>query len=397
MGDNIMDNDNKVKVESLDDTPKVTPPVENHIPKVTLPPNANHVPKVTLPPNVKYVPKVTLPQNEEHVPKVVLPPNMSNVPKVTLPQNEEHVPKVVLPEKTKEPSNQTDSQDRNIEVDDSIKSKDTTENPSDNKKKINNSVIIISVAVIAVVALVFAYSKGMIFSNKEKEPATSVKDDKPSKPEVNKVAVDVNSVEVVSMFSKFKISNNCLYNPDLLNNDNLTRLRLAYENIDVKDFINVPCSNSSCNMNPEYCGESMTQEMQVAFDSNNIDKFREAERKNTTKAVTASVLEAKYKELFGSDSVVIHESFGIGGSLPSTCRLMKYESDTVTYYLYNSGECSNICSPDIFEEIKEAYKIDENLFIVSTYNGDHTRYDLTYEFRVDPETQMFVFKSVTKH
>lgn len=362
-----MNNNNKIKVESLDDSLNTPAPSEGlHVPRVHLPQNENNIPKVNVTPIVEATAKVTLPSSSN----------------------------VVLPTKTPEPSSYNVSQETNENKNNFSKSTGNESKSLDfnNKKKVRKFIIIGFVFLFIIFIFLLAYSNGLIFSSKEKNSDV----DKSNEPGINKIPVDINSVEVVSMFSKFKISNNCLYNTELLNSDNLVRLRIAYENIDVKYFINASCSNTSCNMNPEHCGESITQEMKNALKKHDLERYRVEERKNITKTISAKILEDKYKELFGSDSNVVHESFGIGGNLSPSCRLMKYESDTSTYYYYNSDECNNNCSVDVHEKIIESYKIDDNLFVVSSYNSGNTRYNVIYEFRVDPKTQMYVFKNATK-
>ncbi len=207
--------------------------------------------------------------------------------------------------------------------------------------------------------------------------------------------VDINSDLVQNLYSIFRFDRSCYMTADDLNNNNLVKLRLAYENIAKLDMEPIECSKLELS-DLGYCGIEMNYLMEEAYMANDMVKFKEYEQLNYTDSLRETLMTAKVHELFGSDTIVKHESFGTGHIVDANCNFMKYDA---TNHLYAQFSCEGggICSGRS-QELISASKEKDKLYIVTklSYPSDNTTTTVTYTFKTDSINNNYVFENVVE-
>lgn len=205
--------------------------------------------------------------------------------------------------------------------------------------------------------------------------------------------VDIHDDLIQNLYSIFKIDGRCHMNIESLNNSNLIKLRVAYENISKQNITSVECSKLELSESA-YCG-SMNGLMREAYNNGDLKKFKEYEQQNYTNSIPVALIESKVHELFGSDYNVYHESFGTAQSVAPSCYFMKYDQSNNLYAQFNC-EGGGACAPDS-QELVEASKKGEELYIVTKLtdpNGVQTK--ATYTFKKDQKNGNYVFVKIVK-
>ena len=218
------------------------------------------------------------------------------------------------------------------------------------------------------------YDKVLTKDNVSKEVNT--------KKEENK-ELDINSDLVQNLFNTFKFGNTCSrLNIDDFNNNNLFKLRMAYDNIAeyAKTYVN--CSELELKDDNSYCGShnSETPEAEDALVKGDEKKFLEIIKQGSTETIDSKILEAKVHELFGSDYEYKPESFGMGISIEPSCFKMKYVKEK-NLYVYYKCEGGGTCATG------------EQKLVSATKKGD--KLNLTTEYK-DPDKDVTTIKYVFK-
>lgn len=267
---------------------------------------------------------------------------------------------------------------------------------SKNGKGNNSFIVIIVLLVIALIGLIvyICYDKGLILKNNRNIKVTDVKNENTTK-EQN---IDINNAMVQELYNIFKLStdsDSCYMSVDSLNNSNLVKLRIAYNNISDSLYNNVNCGELEL-YEGGICGSmEHNSEMLKAYGNNDMVKFRELEKQNYTDSISAEVMERKLKLLFGSDFSVKHESFGYGHLVEPSCYVMKYDENKKLYARFmceGGGTCGGVS-----QELLSATKKDNKLYIntkVTEY--DNQEYDVKYTFKKDTINENYVFEKVEK-
>lgn len=261
---------------------------------------------------------------------------------------------------------------------------------NNSNKKGKGLIIVIILLVLIILGLVgyICYDKGIIL--KPKQVATTNKVN-------NKEELDINSGLVTNLFNIFRLDNlgyKGVYE-DTINNSNLAKLRIAYENIAIKDLNRYfPCSDLEFLNETAYCGE-MNNEMSEAYKNQDMQKFEEAEKENFSESISADIMEAKIRELFGSDYQIKHESFGtLYCSTEPSCDYMKYDQKN-NAYVHFYGECGCAGGAEK-EKLISAYKKDNQLVINAEIiePNDASKSKVTYTFKKDAINDNYVFEKV---
>ncbi len=271
------------------------------------------------------------------------------------------------------------------------------------KNKIRSLIIALIIAIAIIVCLViYLYYDKVITSNDSKNNLETAEKNTVNKEE----SIDINSDLVQKLFSIFRLDYyNGVISVDSLNNSNLAKLRLAYDNIPEKDYGIIDCSELDLTSDSSYCGET-TSDMDNAHEENNEELFKKYEAENKTDSIDTSIIERKIRELFGSNYKVKNESFGIS-SLEPSCHYMKYDSNKkvyATFHCIGGGTTSN----DMTQELVSASRINNELRIktvlqtqsyqmceeANCINEKTTTTNLTYIFTKDSKNGNYVFEKV---
>ena len=264
--------------------------------------------------------------------------------------------------------------------------------------KKNNSrglvlIVVVLIIIVIVMGAYIAYDKGLIFtSNKIKESENNLKEENTNDKEET---IDIDDDLVQNLYSIFRFDKSCYMSTEGLNNNNLIKLRIAYDNISKQNIDYIECSKLELS-DSAYCGESMTGLMIDAYNKNDLVKFKEYEKQNYTEFISSKLIEVKVHELFGSDDKIKHESFGIDHVVEPNCNLMKYDSTNDIYARF-SCEGGGTCG-DSSQELVSAYKKNDELYIITNIidpnNGNKTK--VTYTFKKDKKNSKYVFKKVSE-
>lgn len=226
---------------------------------------------------------------------------------------------------------------------------------------------------------------------------TLKEDNKNIRENVKQEELDINNDLIQRLFSIFRIDQTCYMSVDNLNNNNLVKLRLAYNNLGESDFSSISCSKVGIEIGQSsYCGARyMDSEMSNAYGSGDMNKFKEALKNNSTKSIDANILRRKVRELFGSDFKVKDEDFGTGHVVEPSCYLMHYDKEKDLYAEY-SCEGGGTCGGGIKQTVKKAIKTGDKLEIVTDLfnEGDNKSTIVTYYFKFDKENYNYVFDKV---
>lgn len=254
-------------------------------------------------------------------------------------------------------------------------------------------IIALVVAVIIILGLIgyICYDKGIILKQnlKEDNKVEDISDHSKDEEQV----VDIHSDLIQNLYSIFRLDKSCYMGIDELNNSNLVKLRVAYENISKQNITSVECSKLELSESA-YCG-SMNGLMSEAYSNGDMKKFKEYEQQNYTDSISAYLIESKVHQLFGSDYNVYHESFGTGIAVNPSCYFMKYDKDNNLYAQFNC-EGGGTCAPSS-QELVKASKKGEELYLVTKLtdlNGVQTK--ATYTFKNDQKNGNYVFVKITK-
>lgn len=257
-------------------------------------------------------------------------------------------------------------------------------------KSTGKTVAIIVLAVLLLGAASYiGYDKFFVSKNNEKVESKQNK-------KLNKEELDINSDLVQRLFNIFRLDQACYMTVDNLNNNNLVKLRLAYNNLSRYNFSEILCSEVGANevVEGSYCGE-MNDEMSSAYGSGDMNKFNEATKSNYTTSLDANILRRKVKELFGSDIKVKDEDFGLNHNAEPFCHLMHYDKEKDLYAKY-ACEGGGSCGPGPKQTVKKAIKTGEKIEIVTDLfnEGDNKTTTVTYYFKFDKENYNYVFDKV---
>lgn len=270
------------------------------------------------------------------------------------------------------------------------------ENIKTEKKKSPVGLIIL-VVVLMIGCLVGGYfinEAGVFTSSNDKEEKEEKKDEENKNEKEEKL--DIDNPLVINLFNIFRFDKSCWMNSDALGNDNKVKLRLAYDNTNIREY--VECSKLGARINNmQYCGDVNFSDADFndAYmnDQNRFNKL--IEERSFAKSIKQSDLKAKVIELFGSDYDYKDEDFGIGHTVDTRCAIMHYVESEKVYAEYN-GQCGGTCGPLGSQEILKAYKLGEKLYIETkiTYDDDQIKdYEVIYEFKKDKENGNYVFSS----
>ncbi len=263
------------------------------------------------------------------------------------------------------------------------------------KEKKSKVPVIITIIVCVLFAIIGYFGGDFIASKVSSlEKKSDVKSsDKDETETIKEEKIDINSSLVQNLYNIFKYDA-CYKDVDSLNNNNLVKLRIAYNNIPKSSVFTIECSKIGT-IDGAYCGASMTDLMTDAYSVNDTQKFNEYEMQNHTYAVKADVIENKVYELFGNDYKFKNESFGIlDYSADASCHVMNYNSTNNIYAEYN-GECGGSC-PVFEQKLLSATKKGDKLYIVTNVSEpDQKPTEITYEFEKDKENDNYVFIKAT--
>lgn len=256
------------------------------------------------------------------------------------------------------------------------------------EKKNKNTKFIVTIVVLIILLLGLAsyivYDKVLY-----KYFNTSIEENKINSDNDQEENLDINNDLVQNLYSIFRLDRSCYMNVDNLNNNNLVKLRIAYDNIAKKNFDSIECSKLELS-DSSYCGD-MTGLMIESYGAGDMEKFREYEKQNYTESISAKLIEAKVHELFGSDFKVNHESFGIGHIVEPTCYLMKYDDTNKIYAKFNcegGGTCAFYA-----QNLISSYKKGDKLYIITNLiSPDEKQTKVTYIFKKDKENSNYVFE-----
>lgn len=243
-------------------------------------------------------------------------------------------------------------------------------------------VLVIMIVVILGLVLYIMYDKGILLSSSKEEVLVKEKGNSNNKEEED---VDINSDIVQNLYNIFRVDTWGL-SVDGLNNDNLTRLFLAYKNIPVNDSLTIECSKLDANDNL-FCGNDDSSEMANALINGDMVKFREYEKQHFTNYVDANFLHAKVHMLFGSDYKITPQSFETDCS-----HTMIYNKNQNVYALYHSNTgCMSATEP---QELLSASKKGDELYIktaVKDLNNGNVVSNIDYTFEKDQKNGNYVF------
>ena len=204
--------------------------------------------------------------------------------------------------------------------------------------------------------------------------------------------LDINNDLVQEFFGIFRLDQACYMSVNDLNNNNLLKLRLAYNNLGESNFSTVSCSEVGAVVGKaSYCG-GMNGEMSEAYGTGDMNKFNEATKNNYTTSLDANILRRKVRELFGSDFKVKDEDFGIGNDVEPSCYLMHYDKEKDLYAKY-SCEGGGTCGGGVKQTIKKATKTGDKIKIITDMLDEEKNESttVTYYFKYDKENYHYVF------
>lgn len=253
------------------------------------------------------------------------------------------------------------------------------------------TIVVLAILVIALGGFI-AYDKFIAKDSIKTEESKKEGNNEDTEEKEKSETVDINSTLVQNLYGIFRLDKSCYINIDNLNNNNLVKLRLAYENISKQNIESIECSKLELS-DSAYCG-SMNGLMIEAHGAGNMTKFREYEKQNYTDSISANLIEAKVHELFGNDYEVKHESFGTGHVIEATCYFMKYDTNNSLYAQFNcegGGTCALY-----HQELVSASKKGDKLYIVTTLKdpeGNNPK-TVTYTFKTDKLNNNYAFEKV---
>lgn len=250
-----------------------------------------------------------------------------------------------------------------------------------NKKNGKGMVASLVLALVVILGLVMyiCYDKGILFTKNQETTVNKKNENEIEESEIQEQTVDINSELVQNLYNIFRMDKGCYMTVDGLNNDNLVKLRIAYDNISKQNIGMVECSKLDLSTNRnEYCGSDYKNTTGVG---------------SYTRSVNEDVIEAKVHELFGSDYKVSHASFDTAGHTvqPSSSNYMKYDAANHLYASFNAqggGTCGGASS----QTITSATKKKDELYIVTTFKnirGNQSK--ISYTFKKDSVNENYVF------
>lgn len=221
-------------------------------------------------------------------------------------------------------------------------------------------------------------------NDKEKEESDKDNDEKT---ELEKL--DVNSAVVKELFEIFK-EDNCL-EKDIFNDLNTSvdaRMYLAYRELSSSDFKEMKCGSlNDSYVNGNYC--AVNDEAYKYYGSNE-SKFQAAIANEKTKVVSASVLEAKYKEIFGQDASYKNVTFKLLEG-----PIAYYDSKN-NVYAYFSCECGGDCGTRYIHKLDTIEQSGTTLKLNTTLTVDGSKKTVVYTFKFEKTTGNYVFVSRTE-
>ena len=271
----------------------------------------------------------------------------------------------------------------------------------ENKVTKQNSKMGILVGVLITIIIVLGgYIVYKEFINKDTNSSSNSSSTKETNSNTEKDGnIDANDALVQGLLKTFK--SNCWRDGEnSISKNNLSRLRLAYENLSKDDIMERKCSEYSKIIldSGEYCGKgsTMTSEMSKYYAANDKEKFAEATKENITRVVDAKTLEAKYKELFSSKYEYRNESFGLLYAAELSCFIMNYDSSKNQYIEYG-GQCGGTCGSETVTA-KKAYKQGDYLYIEALREFESvegiSKEKETYKFKL--ENGKYLFDDLTE-
>lgn len=228
--------------------------------------------------------------------------------------------------------------------------------------------------------------KEEIKDENKQEEKEETKDDKEEELELEKLTKD--SAVVKKLFEVFREDQTCTSNglwDDF--NDADAKKYIAYNALDASSFVEVKCGNLDDSYNDgHYC--AMNDEAMKYYGVNET-KYEDAIKNETTSSVTEAVLEAKYKELFGKDSVMEKGSFYIGeGPIAYYDKVNKIYAD---FYCECGGDCAGI-RQTLDSITQDGMSLVLYTTTVSNADENHKKV-ITYTFEYEKETGNYIFVS----
>ena len=261
------------------------------------------------------------------------------------------------------------------------------------KKKGNGGlvvlVIILLLLCIGMGAFIFIKKDKIISKNETKSSSST---------STEKTDLDVNDAIVINLFNIFRLDRSCYMNVKDLNSKNITRLRLASDNLTTESQM-IECSKVGGMYEGRYCGSNpfADKEMSDAYNLDDKTKFTKlVEERMNTEIINPKELKAKYLQLFGSDADYKDEDFGTGHSAETSCGIMHYDQKNHIYAQYN-GECGGTCATGK-QEVTKSFKESDKLTIETKYENEAAgiNSNVTYEFKFDNKIGNYVFVKVTE-
>lgn len=256
------------------------------------------------------------------------------------------------------------------------------------KTKNNKGLVVVIITLMVIIlGLIFyiCYDKGLILNNKKSTQIKAISKNKEEE-------VDINSALVKQLSRTFKIDG-IVITIDGLNNNNLTKLRIAYDNIFESRKTDISCKNMTSDTDESYCGQ-MTEEMSNNYtNGTNSAAFKKSEENNYTTGVSQEDMEDELKWLFGSDFKIKHESFGLGFDINPSCYYAKYDANKKVYaqYYCEGGGSGPAVSQEVTSATKKGNILKINADIITDENNS---YSITYEFKKDKINENYVFVKV---
>lgn len=168
-----------------------------------------------------------------------------------------------------------------------------------------------------------------------------------------------------------------------LNDSTEARMYFAYSELSSSDFKEMKCGSlDDSYVDGNYCAEN--DEANKYYGSNE-SKFEDAIANEKTKTVSASVLEAKYKEIFGQNASYNNASFKL------LVGPIAYYDKVNNVYAYFSCKCGGECGASYVHELNSIEQDGTTLKLNTTLTVDGNKKTIVYTFKYEESTDKYVF------
>lgn len=230
----------------------------------------------------------------------------------------------------------------------------------------------------------FGYMLGNDDNDKENEKIEEKEDEKDGEKEIEVLSVE--SKVVKDLFEVFK-ENDC-YEKDIFKNINDSvdaKMYLAYSELMESDFIEMRCGDLNDSfVDGFYCASN---DEAFKYYGSNESKFQQAIANEKTKVVKASLLEKKYREIFGENASYTNKTFRLVAG-PSAY----YDSKNNVYAEF-SCNCGGMCGSSIEHTLDSIDQNGKELKLNTTLVDDEFISSIVYTFELEESTGNYIFVS----